>query len=116
MNERRTVSLLLILVSLPCVSGSQAAERVQQPPSATEVFHLRSLCAKLGEQLFEETFIGSALTKDQVSHYDPKSNRCYVELTVQKISPKDANDHYVNRSAYERANQRDVGIRKDREG
>jgi hypothetical protein len=101
MNERKAVSVFLILVSLPCVSGSRAAERIQQLPSATEVFHLRSLCAKLGEQLSDENAIGSALTKDQVSRYDPKSNRCYVELSVRKISPKDAIDDYVNRTFYD---------------
>ncbi len=100
MNERQAVSVFLIL-GITCVSSSRAAERSQQIPTATEVFQLRSLCVKLGEQLFDEMAIGSALTKEQVSHYDPKSNRCYVELTVHKISPKDANDDYINRTVYD---------------
>lgn len=77
-----------------------AAERSQQLPTATEVFQLRSLCAKLGEQQLEETFVGSANTKDQVSHYDPRSNRCYVELIVQAANPKRA-DEYINRTLYD---------------
>jgi hypothetical protein len=102
LNKRRVAVVFLILVGFLSVSGAAvAAEQSDRLPSATEVFHLRSLCAKLGDQLFDETAIGSALTKDQLSHYDPKSNRCYVELTVQKISPKDANDNYVNRSIYD---------------
>ena len=30
----------------------------------------------------ENTVIGDALKKDQLSHYEPKTNRCYVQLTV----------------------------------
>src|SRR3990172_1063562 len=54
-----------------------------QPPTATEVFRLRSECAKLGEKILENNTVGSAVTQSQVSHYDPQTNRCYVELTVQ---------------------------------
>ena len=55
----------------------------QKPPSATELFELRSKCAALGEKILRENVIGSALTQSEVSHYDPKTARCYVELTVQ---------------------------------
>src|SRR4051812_35997829 len=96
----RAAFVFLILAGFLCVLRAVAAEQSHRLPSATEVFQLRSLCAKLGEQLLDETTVGTALTKDQVSHYDPKSNRCYVELTVQKISPKGAND-YVNRNIYD---------------
>ena len=54
-----------------------------QLPTATEVFHLRSECASLGEKILENNHVGSALTQSQTSHYDPQTNRCYVELTVQ---------------------------------
>jgi len=30
----------------------------------------------------KNTVIGDALKKDQLSRYDPKTNRCYVQLTV----------------------------------
>ena len=30
----------------------------------------------------EENVIGIALSQSQESHYDPKTNRCYVQLTV----------------------------------
>ena len=30
----------------------------------------------------KNTVIGDALKKDQLSHYEPKTNRCYVQLTV----------------------------------
>jgi hypothetical protein len=55
-----------------------------RPPSATEVFHLRSECARLGEKILDGNLIGPALTQSQLSHYDPKTNRCYVKLTVNR--------------------------------
>jgi len=51
--------------------------------TATEVFHLRSECASLGQKILNGNIVGVALTQDQVSHYDPQTNRCYVQLTVQ---------------------------------
>ena len=51
-------------------------------PTATEVFNLRSKCAELGEKIMKNTVVGDALKKDQLSHYDPKTNRCYVQLTI----------------------------------
>ena len=49
----------------------------QQPPTATSP---QSRCAELGEKMMEENDIGMALS--QVSRYDPRTNRCYVELIV----------------------------------
>ena len=60
-------ALMLLVLA---VSIAQAAE----PPTATEV------CAELGEKIMEENDIGMALS--QVSRYDPRTNRCYVELIV----------------------------------
>ncbi len=53
-----------------------------QPPTATEVFNLSSKCAELGEKIMEGNAIGIALAQSQISHFDPKTNRCYVELDV----------------------------------
>ena len=55
----------------------------QRQPMAKELFELRSKCAALGEKILENNIIGSTLTHSQVSHYDTKTGRCYVELTVQ---------------------------------
>jgi hypothetical protein len=57
-------------------------QRTFQLPTATEVFNLRSKCASLGQQILDEQAIEPERTKDQVSHYDPRTNRCYVELTI----------------------------------
>jgi len=44
--------------------------------------------------------VGIALTKDQVSHYDPQTNRCYVQLTVQ-IADLSKPDDYFNTTLYD---------------
>lgn len=67
------------------------ADAVTRPPTATEVFHLRSECAALGDRIRSKNIIGIALTQDQVSHYDPKTNRCYVQLTVQTADVSNPN-------------------------
>ena len=51
-------------------------------PTATEVFDLRSKCAVLGDKVMSENYIGSALTHNQISHYNPETNHCYVKLEV----------------------------------
>jgi hypothetical protein len=66
----------------PCEAENPPAEAVSGLPTATEVFHLRSECAALGRRILDRSLVGSTDTQSQVSHYDPKSNRCYVQLTV----------------------------------
>jgi hypothetical protein len=72
------------MLSAGCREKQEQRPRAdQQLPTATEVFRLRSACAEYGERILQENVIGRNLAQDVVSHYDPKSNRCYVELTVQ---------------------------------
>jgi hypothetical protein len=66
----------------PCAPTPPVAAFSFRSPTATEVFNLRSKCAELGEKIMEKTVVGDALKKDQVSHYEPKTNRCYVQLTI----------------------------------
>jgi hypothetical protein len=81
---------LALIVSVAIVSGCQKPpsprpaldEPAFRKPSATEIFNLRSKCAELGEKIINGNTIGIALDQEQFSHYDPKSNRCYVELSV----------------------------------
>lgn len=69
-------------------------------PTATEVFNLRSKCAELGDKILKNTVAGSELTKNQVSRYDPKTNRCYVQLTVWNANlPK--GDEYFHQYLYD---------------
>ena len=78
-------------------ASSTSIPVLEQPPTATEVFNLRSECAKLGEKLLGGNVVGLALSKYQVSHYNPKTNRCHVELTVQSA---DATQELKSMSRY----------------
>lgn len=82
----RLCVLPVILFILGCQKSSAPVSPENVPsfrsPTATEVFNLRSKCAELGEKIMKNTVTGDELTKNQVSHYDPKTNRCYVQLTV----------------------------------
>lgn len=82
----RLFALSVLLFFSGCQKSSAPTPPVDAPsfrsPTATEVFNLRSKCADLGEKIMKNTVIGDALKKDQLSHYEPKTNRCYVRLTV----------------------------------
>ena len=50
-------------------------------PTATEVFHLRTECKKLGDQLFEKEGLPEKYGfTTYFSNYEAKTNRCYVQL------------------------------------
>ena len=88
----------LIVITFLLLSGCQKTpaltsnEVVFKAPTGAEVFHLRSECAKFGEKIMDGNIIGPALYQDQVSHYNPKTNRCYVELDVQMADSAKAGD------------------------
>lgn len=83
------ISCTFVLFLIGC-NNSQENKKIEKAatdvnfrlPTASEVFHLRSECAKLGEKILSENFIGNALVQSQTSKYDTKSNRCYVELFI----------------------------------
>jgi hypothetical protein len=99
-NVMRLIALLVILFfsgcqhsSAPTSSATSSAPSPSAPappsgapafrsPTATEVFDLRSKCAERGERILKNAVAADALKKDQVSRYDPKTNRCYVQLTI----------------------------------
>lgn len=54
---------------------------------------MRSKCAELGDKILRENAIGSALSQDQTSKYDPTTNRCYVTLNVL-TTDLSSNDYY----------------------
>ena len=103
--------LTCFLVSLATISCNQKGEDLEKrvshleskldsivthrSASASEVFHLRSECADLGVKILNGNLVGIAVTQSQVSHYDPKSNRCYVELTVQSANLKAPTEYYA---------------------
>jgi hypothetical protein len=109
-----------ILSMLACLAAcdkttSPLAKPISQPsnrlPSATEVFHLRSECAKLGVKMLSDVTGGMASSSvdqvsqtdgmawssvDQVSRYDSKTNRCYILISILKMKP----DHSVKNNRY----------------
>src|SRR5436309_8099680 len=68
-----------------------------QPPTATELFNLRSRCAAIGQKMMEDNAIGSALTQSQTTHYSLGTNHCYVELYTTSIDGSD----YVHRTLFD---------------
>jgi hypothetical protein len=86
--KSRLIAMVALLAS--CQNRPPAEDRAYKPPTATEVFHLRSECVRLGEKIVEENLIGSAQWMTQEFHYNPKTNRCYVRLTdTDKIKPRE---------------------------
>jgi hypothetical protein len=81
-------------ISEPTVKA-QATAPAFKPPSAVEAFELQSKCVKLGDDILEGNFIGSALTHDQVSHYNPRDNRCYVLLSVYTSDLRTPRDELI---------------------
>ena len=86
---------MAIALLTSCQSRPPAEDRSNKLPTATEVFHLRSECARLGEKIMEENLIGGALSQTQESHYDPKTNRCYVQLAVMTADMTKPQDYYA---------------------
>jgi hypothetical protein len=74
-----------VACALLLVSTSVLGQPIHQPPTATELFNLRGMCAQLGEKIMRENVVGIALTQSQTSRYDPRTSRCFVELTVQTM-------------------------------
>jgi hypothetical protein len=88
---------LLFLVQVPFAF---AAARAFQLPTATEVFRLRSACAALGQKILDDNApVGLALSKSQVSHYDPSTNRCYVELDI--VDTPKGEFHFYHRALFD---------------
>ena len=69
---------LVILVSI----GMCVPAMAQAPDSVTGVLDLRSKCAELGQKILDEEPFKIRRFPSQASRYDPRANRCYVELTV----------------------------------
>ena len=99
MLARKRISKVLIVSVLVVISGCQKPPTpkpvldapTSRTPTATEVFSLRSKCAELGERINSEndftalaipSVTAPLLKQEHASHYNPETNRCYVELHV----------------------------------
>jgi hypothetical protein len=60
----------------------QAKVRSFVPPTAEQAYRLQDDCSRRGEMILRNSFVGSALTQEQVSRYSATTNRCYVRLEV----------------------------------
>jgi hypothetical protein len=86
------------VVAFPALATPGLAQTGPQP-TATDVFHLRSECAALGEELGDriepeyraEYHVSSY---DELSHYEPRTNRCYVQLQFGFTDKKAPVDYY----------------------
>jgi hypothetical protein len=94
----RLFALSVLLFFSGCQKPSAPVPPADVPsfrsPTATEVFNLRSKCAELGEKIMKNIVISEALKKDQLSHYEPKTNRCYVQLTVSNADLAKGDDYF----------------------
>ena len=84
----RGICLVLTLVDVSILMScrgqkpSDESSALYKMPTASEVFDLRSKCAALGQKIMQDNIIGPALAQDVVTHYNPRTNRCYVKLEV----------------------------------
>lgn len=87
MNNSKLIGIILLgLILVGCgktaLDSSSISNRHVTLPTASEVFELRSKCAALGDKMMSENVIDPALAQEVNSHYNPSTNRCYVELDV----------------------------------
>lgn len=93
---RDTIAKLAMLPISALTSCHREVQRAETAPpkvealpyrqaSASEVFNLRTKCAELGDKMVQEDFHGPALSISGETHYDEKTNRCYVELDANSV-------------------------------
>lgn len=91
-------ALSVLLLFSGCQKPSAPTPPVDAPafrsPTATEIFDLRSKCAELGEKIMKNTVTAAELKKEQLSHYQPKTNRCYVRLTIWNANLGKENEYF----------------------
>jgi hypothetical protein len=77
-------NIVLAIVALSALPLATNAQQTFQPPTATELFALRSACAQLGQRVLNSpmTVLGVARGTMYTANtkYDPATNRCYVEI------------------------------------
>jgi hypothetical protein len=106
---RAFIVCALLLFGIPA-----RGQPTHQPPTATELFNLRERCARLGEKIMSENVVGVALTQSQKSRYDPRTSRCFVELTVQAIA---MDSRYLSVSLFDgQTKEMLASLRIDKEG
>ena len=71
---------MLLACHKPLTSEPVADESESKEP--IKVFNLRTKCAKLGDQILQLRPVYPGMTPSQTSHFDVKTNLCYVDIFV----------------------------------
>jgi hypothetical protein len=71
---------------LCCSVTAHAQQPYFQPPTATELFDLRSRCAALGDKYLDDHPASRPLTKSITSRYDPRTNHCYGDVSTLNLT------------------------------
>jgi hypothetical protein len=65
------------------------------PPTADQAYRLQDDCTRRGKAILHNNVIGPVLTQEQVSRYNPTTNRCYVRLEIHAMNLREW-DKYDN--------------------
>jgi hypothetical protein len=94
------ITAVIILIGIVTSDAAGASEKVQQSPTATELWQLRSACVELREKLVKdlqshETGMDRILS-DTSSRYDPVTGHCYIATTaMEKTGDERGAEHHV---------------------
>jgi hypothetical protein len=88
-------------------SSVKAKTQSLAPPTAEQAYRLQDDCSGRGEAIMRDNEIGSVLTQEQVSRYNPTTNRCYVRLRVHAQNLKEW-DKYDNSTYLEDGHTREL--------
>jgi hypothetical protein len=80
----KRIAPAVVLAAIVGVPAAISQTPTNKPPTATEVFHLRSECAASGERILKNYVAGLPFTHSEVTHYDPVTNRCYVQIDERR--------------------------------
>jgi hypothetical protein len=93
-NVKRLVACTLTILGLTLLGCTREKDAPLTPtpssastkdfvlPTAEEAYRLQDDCTHRGEKILRDNVIGVALSQEQVSRYNPTTNRCYVRLQV----------------------------------
>jgi hypothetical protein len=88
-RTRRVSALSVAAAALLAATSAFAGEKVQQPPTATELWQFRSACIELGQKIVKDTqHLHLTDSVEMSSRYDPATGHCYVLTTVMRVDDR----------------------------
>lgn len=99
MNSAIVIAIVMLAVGCKKepLTHNSASESVFTKPTASELFNLRSKCVEIGNKIAidkADKFVGSDIVQEHSSHFDIKTDRCYVELDEKMGDPAKFLDYY----------------------